>query len=324
MSNFLVPSLEVTVGDLLTQQKLDLYTVGNRPRQTSYSGWPEIPHGGVLVWQDFTWQHFQDGFGHLPSQLVNCVPTPPISAALRNAADTGGLMQRNAAMLAATVPFLRPSLNFNADADFQQLYRSAENGRPARLPGHSATAVDHVTAMAHGHEDCLVVGLVKPWWNATAVCTMAASGNPIPREVTATLRQLANACRKVNTRYGYIQTATHLVAGRFNLVQPAVKQTPPDMGVELMPVPWANHGHEVLTTDLALLWLHALAASGPENRCLVGLDSMVSITHWDTIMYNDWGGVVQRHRHSRIERAAGPQMPAFFGLAGGHFNAPGM
>lgn len=118
------------------------------------------------------------------------------------------------------------------------------------------------------------------------------------------LRQLAELCKKSQTRYGYIQTDEEVVVCCFSksIVDPG------KLCVSVMPVPWARHGVHLLTVDLALWWLCMLAMSG-EGREIVHEDELVKIDAWSVANGGEALSWVRRHRYSSREELIPPPPP---------------
>ncbi|KAI1740357.1 hypothetical protein F4680DRAFT_117067 [Xylaria scruposa] len=128
-------------------------------------------------------------------------------------------------------------------------------------------------------------------------------------------------CDIAGTRYGYIMSEENFVACCFHkpVAKPAgpatrpIKQAAgsPKLNVALMPVPWAQHGEEQLTTGLALWWISMLALLDFHYRALVPKADMVGINEWEPAFLDEERGWVYRYRYSKWEERTSELPPAY-------------
>lgn len=310
-----------TLRQVLTQQKpfvsCDRKAAG-RLRRSQNHKWPDLEN--VTIWEDFNYDTLNDSYGFILNRpvskqlLVSRHPNQVLTGLFMTSSDSArNLITWNDEQIRATLGFAKNALGLRKNSVLSHR-SSTPNGSSLAKLSHwgKRLAIDHVVMLeGGGRKQSLIVGIGKTSsaWNSSKVTHGLGSARG-PDEGDWLLRQLANTCKIADTRYGYIQTDDELVACRFAKKDGGGSQDSKNWRVELMPVPWAASGVNMLTTELALWWLCMLGIA--DDAAITEEDNMVRINSWDTIFLDDERGWVRRHQYSRFEEPTNaPSPPAY-------------
>ncbi|EJT70169.1 hypothetical protein GGTG_12342 [Gaeumannomyces tritici R3-111a-1] len=184
-------------------------------------------------------------------------------------------------------------------------------GEPVWVGAPKPAPVHHLVSLQVADFPNLVVGLACDESSFGSDCRLSEVPNAVATGDTKykwPLRQLAHACHRANTRYGYLALRNGILACCFTLspaAGPARRggRLGNDWQVSMKPVMWSQSGDKQLTADLTLWWMSMMAISGEHNRKLVPEAERVSINHWDEIQV-EGGATVLRHHYSLAEKPA--------------------
>ncbi|KAI0554220.1 hypothetical protein F4679DRAFT_350588 [Xylaria curta] len=211
-------------------------------------------------------------------------------------------------MMNSTVKFAKDQWRLRMGVNLSIKSLKLKMPQPELLYLRGTHKVDFYLAIEDHPPRYLVVGLGRPSSKFAASKTALAPNEARSMDILA-LRELALACKRAQTRYGYLVTDEALVACRFS------KETSQDQfDVEMQPAVWSKWGTKHLTTDLALWWLCMLALSKDQGVTITRKTDMADISTWRTI-YDD-RGQVQRHVYSGYERVVNDFDPNVGGVMG--------
>ena len=153
---------------------------------------------------------------------------------------------------------LGPALSIRPENSFHQEYSSPHTNVSwsEAVGGGGHAAADHIVQIIDGSKDKtrLVIGLRRPAskWTGKKLMDQVSGDKTMRATLRWPIRQLAQACKLAKARYGYIQTEEDLTVVEFS-------ETSGPWNAKAMAIPWTNSGRNVLTTELALWFLCALA-----------------------------------------------------------------
>lgn len=303
-----------TLRAVLTQRKPHIPCVTMAYKNTRGGSWPSFPDDAITVWHDFNLRTLNESYGHVldmdvpQHDLITSRPYQVLGGVhISKPNDIRHLLMWNFEVARLALAFGKKHLDLRRGVVLRQDVSKSDKSATARIGGApKGLLVDHVIALEDFPMPNLVVGLGRPSSKFQGRRLAAYPGSP-DQENLWPLRQLANLCRKAETRYGYILTDEDLVACCFSTPPRDTRQdtrqdTQEDIfKVALMPIPWSKYGASQLTTDLALWWLSMLAMSDPEHRKIVGEDKMIRINQWEHRYHEEKDCWVRRHRYSNFE-----------------------
>lgn len=167
------------------------------------------------------------------------------------------MFRRNVDLLEEALPPARLALNLHLDK--QCMHDCATVDRNAKfLTIGGKLDLHHAIWLEHQPILNVLAGLGKTskyWRGSELQDQLRIGGNTqVKARLMWPVRQLANICKKANTRYGYIQTDKELVVFEFD------RRGDGEYDVQFMPIMWSTLGG--LTTDLALLCLCLISMYG--------------------------------------------------------------
>ncbi|KAG6006877.1 hypothetical protein E4U21_006596 [Claviceps maximensis] len=303
-------SQPTTLRHVLTQAKPSPRRTWTKPfsKNTANSNWPKLD--SISIWNEFNLTNLNDSYGHI-LDLSLADPLSPMAdeiledVVLARARDMNHLIRWNNEIIAFTIRFAKTQLRLYPGSMLGLKYTPVDQPVEVKLPGMPPVFLNHIISLDDHTERFLVVGFGRqsPRW----------SGRELARELDRPraalvwpLQQLANICRRAETRYGYIQTDEELVVCRFSVCANG------HFNVKFMPVPWSKNGADALTTDLALWWLCMLAMSGSEHRVIIREEDIVEVNEWDIVSLDENRGWIRRHRYSNFEEhVSTPPPPSY-------------
>ncbi|TPX15764.1 uncharacterized protein E0L32_000098 [Thyridium curvatum] len=288
-----------TLRGILSQEKPAI-TLGFGPTDgvAVNNSWPRINR--PTIWKAFTLETLNQSYGHIldaanPAGTYGTIPRAEDVGKITNAELPEHLEPQskwNNSILKCSVDFAKGKLPSPIRGNVE--YLPPTNHHLGIAPRQT-----HVIKLAGFDEPYLVVGLrrLTSQWAGNTLATRIKAGLDIRANHLWPVRQLADACCRVGTRYGFIQTEEELVVFCFS------KAADETLSVTLNAISWANYdGQYHLTTNLALWWLCMLAISGPENRRICAEQDMVPLDKWSDPVSEDFLLAAQHHYYSGFTR----------------------
>lgn len=306
-----VKMAEPTLRHSLVQEKPAFRCASKNYGTTSVKSWPFLE---LVEWQEFNLNELNNSYGHilnLPATGPHWdAPVPTAATELGNTAinidqDILGLIGWNAKLLCTPLRFAKRSMSLYQGIELHHAHSTPDKQLKTTVPGQQqGPHADHIISLNSSPPQNLVAGIGRTSrkFNGAIVLASLAARKELAKRLTWPMRQLANLCRTLDTRYGYMQTDQELVVFRFSRIDHQNEND--DHGeenglvtewfqAEVKSIPWTTHGEQQLTTDLSLWWLGMLALA--RSPAIVKRDEMVKINQWD------YHGDLRRHHYSGAE-----------------------